>query len=88
MIPRERVLAALDRKPADRVPYVEMTIGVGIGEKLLNRKTPLVSIPKLGLTLRNVEDEKVLSRLLQRDNISFSQFTGDIGNRFMMFFRD
>jgi len=65
MIPRERVLAALDRKPIDRVPFVETTIGIGVGEKLLNRKTPLVSIPQLGLNLRNVEDEKALSRLLQ-----------------------
>jgi uroporphyrinogen decarboxylase len=70
MIPRERVLAALDRKPIDRVPFVETTIGIGVGEKLLNRKTPLVSIPQLGLNLRSVEDEKALSRLLHRNNIS------------------
>jgi hypothetical protein len=62
---RERVLWALDRKAIDRVPYVETAIGIGVGEKLLNRKTPLVSIPQLGLNLRNVEDEKALSRLLQ-----------------------
>ncbi len=71
MTSRERVLLALHRKAVDRVPYVETTIGVGIGEKLLGRETPLVSIPPLGLSLRNVEDEKALSRLLHRDNISF-----------------
>jgi uroporphyrinogen decarboxylase len=70
MLPRERVLAALERKPVDRVPYLETTIGVTIGERLLDRKTPLVSIPSLNLALRNVEDEKALSRLLHRDNIS------------------
>jgi len=26
MIPRERVLAALDRKPVDRVPFVEISV--------------------------------------------------------------
>ena len=71
MIPRERVLAALDRKPVDRVPYVETTIGVGIGERLLNQKTSSIAIPQLDLSLRDVEEEKALSRLLHRDNISF-----------------
>ena len=70
MLPRERVLAALERKPVDHVPYVETAIGLTIGERLLDRKTPLVSIPLLNLALRNVEDEKALSRLLHRDNIS------------------
>lgn len=70
MIPRERVLAALERKPTDRVPFVETAVGLGIGERLLNRKTPLISLPQLGLNLRQVEDEKALSRLLHRDNIS------------------
>jgi uroporphyrinogen decarboxylase len=70
MLPRERVLAALERKPVDHVPYVETAIGLTIGERLLDRKTPLVSIPLLNLALRNVEDEKTLSRLLHRDNIS------------------
>ena len=60
----------MDRKAIDRVPYVETAIGIGVGEELLNRKTPLVSIPQLGLNLRNVEDEKALSRLLHRSNIS------------------
>ena len=70
MLPRERILAALERKPVDRVPFVETTIGVGVGERLLGRETPLFSIPALGLNLRNIEDEKALSRLLHRDNIS------------------
>jgi len=70
MNPRERVLSALERKPVDRVPYVETTIGLKIGEALLGRSTPTVAIPVLGTRLRNVEDEKALSRLLHRDNIS------------------
>ncbi len=70
MIPKERVLSALERKPVDRVPYVETTIGPGIGEKLLNRKPFFIAIPQLGLSLRTVEDEKALSRMVHRDNIS------------------
>lgn len=71
MLPRERVLTALKRKPVDRVPYVETTIGLRIGEKLLGQTLPLVQISQLGLNLRHVEDDKRLSRLLHRDNISF-----------------
>jgi uroporphyrinogen decarboxylase len=71
VLPRERVLAALRREPVDRVPYVETTIGLRIGEKLLGQRLPLVSIPQLGLNLRHWEDDKRLSRLLHRDNISF-----------------
>jgi hypothetical protein len=71
MISRERVLAALRREPVDRVPYVETTIGLRIGEKLLGQALPLGQIPQLGLSLRHGEDEKRLSRLLHRDNVSF-----------------
>ena len=67
---RERVLDALERKPVDRVPFVETTIGLGIGETLLGRPTPALAVPGLGIRVRNVEDEKALSRLLHRDNIS------------------
>jgi hypothetical protein len=70
MLPRERVLAALRREPVDRVPYVETSIGLNIGEKLLGQTLPLVQIPQLGLNLRHGEDDKRLSRLLHRDNIS------------------
>lgn len=67
---RERVLDALERKPVDRVPFVETTIGLAIGEALLGRPTPTLVVPGLGTRVRNVEDEKALSRLLHRDNIS------------------
>jgi uroporphyrinogen decarboxylase len=67
---RERVLAALERKPVDRVPFVETTIGLKIGEALLGHPRPTLTIPALRSTIRNVEDEKALSRLLHRDNIS------------------
>jgi uroporphyrinogen decarboxylase len=50
---------------------VETTIGLRIGERLLGKTLPLVLIPHLGLSLRHWEDDKKLSRLLHRDNISF-----------------
>ncbi len=71
MIPRERFSEALKRKEIDRVPYVETDIGFGIGCRLLGRESSAVRIPQLGLQLRNVEEDKALSRLLCRDNISF-----------------
>lgn len=71
MIPAERFLAALNRQETDRVPFVKTSIRVGIARRLLGRELSLVDIPQLGLRLRIVEDEKALSRLLHRDNISF-----------------
>jgi uroporphyrinogen decarboxylase len=71
VLPRERILAALRREPIDRVPYVETTIGLRIGGRLLGQTLPFVEIPQLGLNLRHGEDDKRLSRLLHRDNISF-----------------
>ena len=67
---RERVLDALERKPVDRVPFVESTIRLKIGEALLGRSTPTIPIPGLKTHVRNVEDDKALSRLLHRDNLS------------------
>ena len=71
MIPREIFLIAMERKETPRVPFVETSIAFDIGQKLLGRKVTPLYIPQLGLEMRNVEDEKALSRLLRRDNISF-----------------
>ena len=71
MIPRERFLEALQRKPIDRVPYVETDIGFNIGCRLLDREVHPVAIPQMGLSIRNVKDDKGLSRMLHRNNISF-----------------
>jgi len=81
MLPRERVLTALKRKPVDRVPYVETTIGLGIGEKLLGETLPPITVSPLGIQLRHVEDDKRLSRLLQRDNISFRLIAPTFSNK-------
>ena len=71
MIPREIFLIAMERKETPRVPFVETSIAFDIGQKLLGRRVTPLYIPQLGLEMRNVEDEKALSRLLHRDNISF-----------------
>jgi hypothetical protein len=69
--PREIFFAALERQQVPRVPFVETSIAFGIGEKLLGRKLTPVTIPQLGIKMRNVEDEKELARLLYRDDICF-----------------
>jgi len=75
MIPRERVLAALDRKPVDRVPFVEISVAFGISEKLLDRRLSSVSIPPLPfMKIRTAEDDKALSRLIRRDHITYRLF--------------
>ena len=42
---RERVLDALERKPVDRVPYVETTMGLKIGEALWAAPRPRSPFP-------------------------------------------
>jgi hypothetical protein len=75
MIPRERVLAALDRKPVDRVPFVEISVAFGISEKLLGRRLSPVSISPLPfMKIRTAEDDKALSRLIRRDHITYRLF--------------
>jgi uroporphyrinogen decarboxylase len=72
MIPRERFLAALDRKSVDCVPFVETSVAFGISEKLLGRRLVPVSLPASPLMkIRTAEDDKVLSRLIHRDHITY-----------------
>ena len=72
MIPRERILAALDRKPVDHVPFAETSIAFGISEKLLGRGLSPVTLPSLPhMKIRTAGDEKALSRLIHRDHITY-----------------
>jgi len=50
MIPRERVLAALERKPVDRVSFVETAIGLNIGDLLGAFPERTVQRPDLWIT--------------------------------------
>jgi uroporphyrinogen decarboxylase len=72
MTPRERFLAGLDRKPVDRVPFVETSVAFGISENLLGRKLAPVSFSALTqMKIRTAEDDKALSRLISRDHITY-----------------
>ena len=70
MTPRERFLCALNRGEPDRVPYCETSIDPMVGAKLLDLESP-EEIPEVGTFRRSVDEEKALSRLLHRDNISY-----------------
>ncbi len=72
MMPRERFLAALGRKPVDRVPFVETSVAFGVSERLLGRRLTPVSLPALPqMKIRMAEEDKVLSRLIHRDHITY-----------------
>ena len=65
-------MAALGRKPVDRVPFVETSVAFGISERLLGRRLTPASMPALPLMkIRMAEDDKVLSRLIHRDHITY-----------------
>lgn len=71
MQPMEIFKLAMDKQEVPRVPYIETSIAFNLSEKVLGRKLKPLEIPQLGLKSRRVEDEKELSRLLGRDEISF-----------------
>ncbi len=62
MSPRERVLATLEGKVADRVPWVELYVQDGMAEKILNRPVKYPTGVRLGLEIH----EK-----LAIDNVSY-----------------
>ena len=70
MQPKEIFKLAMARKEVPRVPYIETAIAFRLSETLLGRKLKPAEIHQLGIKNRNVEDEKELSRLLGRDEIS------------------
>jgi len=63
-------MLAMAKQEVPRVPYIETSIAFELSETMLGRKLKPVEIARLGLKLRNVEDEKELARLLGRDEIS------------------
>ena len=70
MQPKEIFKLTMTKQEVPRVPYIETSIAFKLSETILGRKLTPVEIPQLGLKSRNVEDEKELSRLLGRDEIS------------------
>jgi uroporphyrinogen decarboxylase len=69
--PKEIFALAMAKQEVPRVPFIETSVAFKLSEALLGRKLKPVEIPQLGLKARNVDDEKELSRLLGRDEISF-----------------
>jgi uroporphyrinogen decarboxylase len=71
MTPRERVLCALNLEEPDRVPYCESDIDPVVAAKLMGLEPPK-ELAEVGTYHRPVEEEKALSRLLHRDNITYA----------------
>jgi hypothetical protein len=69
MTPKERILCALNLEEPDRVPYCEATIDPVVAAKLLGREPPR-ELVEVGTVRRPVEEDKALSQLLHRDNIT------------------
>jgi uroporphyrinogen decarboxylase len=79
MIPRERVLEALQRKPVDIVPWIEGIVENGIASKVCGEKINVDwsvapdGFPKTkGVIL--AEEQKKVNRMLGKANIQFSAF--------------
>ena len=70
MTPRERILCALNLEEPDRVPYCESTIDPVVAAKLLGFEPPR-ELAEVASFRRSVDEEKALSRLLHRDNITY-----------------
>ncbi len=72
MTSRQRILAALHRQKPDHVPYAEFGVDPALAAQLLGRPMPAAgSAFSIEAQPRGVEDEKALSRLLNRDNITY-----------------
>ena len=80
MTSRERVVAALERKPHDRVPYIEHVLDAGVAieiagglENLVSDAALLKSITDRGIEKigRPMELERDISRVTGRDNITY-----------------
>lgn len=86
MSSRERVLAALNKQPVDRIPYCELNVDVGVGLQAaaLMGKSSSLDVQKLYSNITSPRDyygaysqaDHVVSGLLQRDNITFMTSLG------------
>jgi uroporphyrinogen decarboxylase len=70
MIPRERVLRALQRQQPDRVPYCELAIDRYLAHRLMNWEAAKNQTADLESNTYHVEEAKALARHLGLDNIS------------------
>ncbi len=71
MTSRERVLTALNRKEADRVPYCELGIDRALAQRLMGWGTPTTQASNLEANVYTVDEAKVLAAFLHLDNICY-----------------
>jgi uroporphyrinogen decarboxylase len=81
MTSRQRVLAALQRQPVDRVPYCELLFDVSVAADLAGGPEHLTADPRILAMLRSQNErirtrggfmiEPELSRAVGRDNVTF-----------------
>jgi uroporphyrinogen decarboxylase len=69
MTSRERVLAALQRREPDRVPYCEIAVSRPFAERLLGWGQPVTESIDLEANEYSVEEDKQLASFLGMDNI-------------------
>jgi uroporphyrinogen-III decarboxylase len=71
MTSRERVLAALQRKEPDRVPYCELGVDRALAQRLMRWGAPMSQATNLEANAYTVEEAKALANALHLDNISY-----------------
>lgn len=71
MTSRERVLAALQRKQPDRVPYCELSVDRVLATRLMGWRTPTSQATNLETNAYTLEEAKALAAFLHLDNISY-----------------
>jgi len=68
---RERVLAALQRKQPDRVPYCELAVDRALAAKMMDLEEGGIPPGMMEVNLYSVEEYKALASFLGLDNIIF-----------------
>ncbi len=71
MTSRQRVLAALNRKEPDRVPYCELGIDRSLAQRLMGWGEPASQASNLEANVFTVEEAKALATHLHLDNICY-----------------
>ncbi|HSB78957.1 MAG TPA: uroporphyrinogen decarboxylase family protein [Candidatus Methylomirabilis sp.] len=71
MTSRQRVLAALQLREPDRVPYCELGVDRALAERLMGWGAPTNQAANLEANAYTVEEAKALARHLHLDNISY-----------------
>ncbi|HSB72084.1 MAG TPA: uroporphyrinogen decarboxylase family protein [Candidatus Methylomirabilis sp.] len=71
MTSRQRVLAALQRKEPDRVPYCELGVDRALAQRLMGWGAPASQATNLEANAYTVEEAKALAAYLHLDNVSY-----------------